>query len=106
MVRPNLGLFVSRLRVLAARKWASTNTRTADDRLPSTRLLAMELMSAAVVIPRSRAISRSACQNGSSRLTLVLCPDSTTDRFRTGLGISCALRCFSSVMIARAPNSP
>ena len=42
---------------------------------------------AAVVIPRSVAISRSACQNGSSRLMLVLCPDSTTDRFRAGLGI-------------------
>ena len=40
-----------------------------------------------VVISRSAAISRSACQNGSSRLMLVLCPDSTTDRFRTGLGV-------------------
>jgi hypothetical protein len=37
---------------------------------------------------------------------LVLCPDSTTDRFRTGLGIICALCCSSSFMIDRAPNSP
>jgi hypothetical protein len=58
----------------AARKCSSTNTRTADDRLPSTRLLAMELRRADVVISHSAAIFRSACQNGSSRLTgLVPC---------------------------------
>ena len=50
----------------------SLHSFAADDRLPSTRLLAMELRSAAVVIPRSAAISLSACQNGSSRLMLVL----------------------------------
>ena len=37
----------------AVRKCSSTATRSADDRLPSTRLLAMEMRSAAVVIPRS-----------------------------------------------------
>ena len=86
-LRPTRSLHAYVSFLQAARKCSSTNTRTADDRLPSTRLLAMELRSAAVVIPRSRAISRSACQNGSSRLMLVLRPDSTTDRFRTGLGI-------------------
>jgi hypothetical protein len=68
----------------AARKCSSTNTRSADDRLPSTRLLAMEVRRADVVISRSAAISRSACQNGSSRLMLVLCPATFTERLRIG----------------------
>jgi hypothetical protein len=63
-----------------------TATRSADDKLPSTRLLAMELRSAAEVIPRSAAISWRACQNGSSRLMLVLCPGQHHGSFQDGAG--------------------
>jgi hypothetical protein len=59
-----------------------------------------------VVIPRSVATSLSACQNGSSRLTLVWCPNSMTVRLRTGDGIIRALCRSCSFMIDRAPNSP
>ena len=68
----------------AAQKCSSTATRSADDRSPCSRFLAIELMSAETERPRAVASSRSACQNGSSRLMLVLCPDTTTERLGIG----------------------
>ena len=62
-----------------ARKCSSANTRSADDRLPCFRSASRDLISAEIVIPRSVAISLSACQNGSSRLTLVLRSDKNTE---------------------------
>ena len=46
----------------AARKCSSTNTRSADDKLPCSRFSSTRLMSALTVRPRAVAISRRACQ--------------------------------------------
>src|ERR1700760_1872727 len=65
-------------------KWSSTNRRIAEDRLPCWRLLSISPTSSDNVMFRKPAISFMPFQNASSRLTLVLWPPTTIDRFTTG----------------------
>src|SRR5262249_21150523 len=55
----------------------------ADDRLACSRLPSIAATNAVRVVPRSRAISFKLSQNWSSRLTLVLWPTMTVERFVT-----------------------
>src|SRR5450432_632317 len=56
----------------------------AEDRLPCCRLLSISPTSSDNVMSRSPEISFMPFQNASSRLTLVLCPATTIERFTTG----------------------
>src|SRR5581483_1536358 len=56
----------------------------ADDRLPWRRSESMAATRSDKVMSRLPAISFNPFQNASSRLTLVLCPAITMDRFTTG----------------------
>jgi hypothetical protein len=67
-----------------ARKWARTNRRRADDKLPCPRPESMAATNSDNVRPRPIAISLSPLQNASSRLTLVLWPATTIERLATG----------------------
>src|ERR1700692_4620549 len=61
----------------------------ADDRLPWRRSESMAATRSDSVIPRAIAISFRPAQNASSRLTLVLWPAITIERFTTGDFIAC-----------------
>src|ERR1700747_2416165 len=56
----------------------------AEDRLLCWRWLSISLISSDSVLLHSAAISFMPVQNASSRLTLVLCPLTTIERFTTG----------------------
>src|SRR5215831_2269387 len=64
-------------------KWSSTNRRIAEDRLPCWRFVSISLTSSDSVTLSSSEISFMLVQNGSSRLTLVLWPPTTIERFTT-----------------------
>jgi hypothetical protein len=66
-----------------ARKWSSTKRRIVEERLLCCRSTSMDETSVPTGVPRAVAISRSASQNSSSMLILVLCPAMTIDLFKT-----------------------
>jgi hypothetical protein len=66
------------------RKWSSTKRRMAEDKLPCFRSLSIRDTTSCTVNRSARAMSFRLVQNASSRLTLVLCPSITTERFITG----------------------
>src|ERR1700730_4586563 len=85
----------------------------ADDRFPSCRPESIAATKSDRLISRDVAISFSDFQNGSSRLTLVLWPATTTDRFTTrdfirgptvAIG-AVALLVFRDTLIDRDPAS-
>src|SRR5262249_44885469 len=63
-----------------------------DDRFPLSRPRSTVATRSDNVMLRADAISLSPDQNSSSRLTLVLCPPITTDRFNTGEPINLLTR--------------
>src|SRR6266566_9480363 len=65
-------------------KWSRTNRRIAEDRLPCWRAVSISPTSSDSVTPRAAEISFIPVQNASSRLTLVLWPSTTIERFTTG----------------------
>src|ERR1700739_1982158 len=67
-----------------ALKWPSTNRRIAEDRFPCWRLFSISLTKSESTVPRWAAISFMLVQKASSRLTLVLWPHTTIERFTTG----------------------
>src|SRR5579862_5377720 len=84
-------------------KWSSTNSRIAEERLPCWRLLSISPTSSESVMLRSPEISFMPFQNASSRLTLVLWPATTIDRFTTGDFMRPPRRRSDADRVVRAP---
>ena len=71
----------------------------ADDRLLCCRALSISATTFDSVIRCTYAISLKSFQNGSSRLTLVLCPSITTERLMTGDFMAAPQKFFISIFL-------